>query len=291
MKGRWKGTALAVVLLTLAGTACGLKGSEINERCLIYSGGLVEDKAFQGFLEPGATAKSTGFGSETYCYRTDQRSYIGKAEGGDTGPTPFVSKDDVRMVSEFQLYFKLNLDDEPFQEFHTNLGVKTHAWGEDGWAQMLREYFEPQIDRAIESAGLLHGWRDLYTSEEHRAQFNNEVVAKLKGNIDTVIGGNYFCGPSYNGPGTPCGEFTFTVGKPRPENPEIVQAVEAQQTAQARLDAQATENQRIAAQVSGERELVALYGPEFAVLLEAIRSGKVGQIIVDGANRSVVPVP
>ncbi len=285
---RWRGTALAVV--ALAGTACGLRSSEINERCLVYSGGIVEDKKFQEFLEPGATSKSVGMGSKAYCYRTDQRSYIGKdGEGGDTGPAQIVSKDDVRMLAEYQLYFKLNVDDEVFKPFHTNLGVKTKAWTDDGWTQMLREYFEPQIERALESAALLHNWRDLYANEEARAAFNADTVAALKRNIEAVIGGNYFCGPSYNGPGSPCGDFTFTVGKPRPENGDIAAAIEAEQTAQARLDAQATENARIAAQVDGERKLVELYGPEYAVLLEAIRSGKVTQIIVDAAGRAVVP--
>lgn len=299
---RWrKGGLLAVVMLALAGTACGLADSQINERCLIYSGGVVEDKEFIGFLEPGATARSVGVGSETYCYNTDQRSYIGKdEEGGDTGPKLVVSKDDVRMVAEFQLYFKQNLDDDVFRAFHENLGVKTGAWTDEGWVDMLHQYFEPQIERALEAAALQHDWRPLYASEEARAAFNRDTVENLKRNIRDVIGGDYFCGPSYAGPGTPCGEFTFTVGKPRPENPDIVNAVEAQQTAQARLDAQATENARIAAQVSGEKILVDLYGPDQAValeairierevLLEAIRSGKVQTFVVDPGGNTATP--
>lgn len=278
-----------LVVLGLLSGACGLKGSEINERCVIYDGGPIQDKSFQGFLEPGATAKSVGVGSTVHCYRTDQRSYIAKIEGGDTVPTLVVSKDDVRMVVEYQLYFKLNLDDKVLRAFHENLGVKTEAWSEDGWRQMLTEYFEPQIDRALESAALLHNWRDLYASEEARAAFNADTVRILKDNVAAVIGGSYFCGPSYAGPGTPCGDFTFTVGKPRPENGDIVNAIEAQQTAQARLDAQATENARIAAQVDGERRLVELYGADMAVLLEAIRSGKVQTFVVDASNGTAVP--
>jgi hypothetical protein len=290
MRKRWRG-GLAAVVLALAGTACGTADSAINERCLVYTGGLTEDKKFKGFLEPGATFESVGYGSKDYCYRTDQRSYIGSAEQGkgDTGPTPIVSQDDVRMIAEYQLYFKLNLDDEVFRAFHENLGVKTQAWGDDGWRQMLREYFEPQIDRALESAALLHNWRDLYASEDARAAFNRDTVRILRDNIGAVIGGNYFCGPSYAGPGSPCGDFTFTVGKPRPENGDLAAAIESQQVAQARLDAQATENRRIAAQVDGERQLVGLYGPDNAVLLEAIRSGKVQTFVVDAADGTTTP--
>lgn len=286
-----KRSGLLVVLALLAGSACGLRSSAINERCLVYSGGLIEDKNFEGFLEPGATAKSVGMGSKTYCYRNDQRSYIGKPQGGDAGPVEVVSATGpdgpgIRMSVDYQLYFKLNLDDDVFRRFHENLGVKTDAWSEDGWRQLLREYFEPQIDRAMEAAALKHDWRRLYADEGGRAAFNADVVEILKQNISDVIRGNYFCGPSYSGPGTPCGDFTFTVGKPQPVNGDIINAVESQQTAQAREQAQAAETRRIQAQLQAEREIVALYGPQGALLREAIQSGKVSQFIIDETGRS-----
>lgn len=286
-----KRTALCVAFLAVAGSACGLRSSAINERCLVYSGGPIEDKKFQDFLEPGATAKSVGVGSKTYCYRNDQRSYIGKPEGGDAGPVEVVSATSaegpgIRMSVDYQLYFKLNLDDEIFRRFHENLGVKTDAWTEDGWRQLLREYFEPQIDRAMEAAALKHDWRRLYADEGGRAAFNADVVDILKQNISDVIRGDYFCGPSYDGPGSPCGDFTFTVGKPEPVNPDIINAVEGQQTAQAREQAQAAENRRINAQLEAEKEIVALYGPQGALLREAIQSGKVSQFIIDETGRS-----
>jgi hypothetical protein len=77
------------------------------------------------------------------------------------------------------------------------------------------------------------------------------------------------------------------VGKPRPEKPEILDAIEREQTERANLAAQATANARIAAEVEGERTRVALYGPDNAVLLEAIRSGKVGTFVVDDDNGRV----
>ena len=287
---------VAVAILGLAGSACGLRSSAINERCLVYSGGPIEDKDFQGFLEPGATAKSVGIGSTTYCYRNDQRSYIGKPQGGDAGPVEVVSATSaegpgIRMSVDYQLYFKLNLDDDVFRRFHENLGVKTEAWKDEGWIRLLREYFEPQIDRAMEAAALKHDWRRLYADEGGRAAFNDDVVEILKQNISDVIRGNYFCGPSYSGPGSECGDFTFTVGKPQPVNPDIINAVEGQQTAQAKEQAQAAENRRINAQLQAEREIVALYGPQGALLREAIQSGKVSQFIIDNTGRTATTPP
>jgi hypothetical protein len=288
-----KATLVAIVALA-AGSACGLRSSAINERCLVYSGGTFEDAKFQEFLEPGVNNKDVGMGSTAYCYRNDQRSYLGKPQGGDAGPVEVVSATTsegpgIRMSVDYQLYFKLNLDDEVLRRFHENLGVKTEAWTEDGWRQLLREYFEPQIDRAMESAALKHDWRRLYADEGGRAGFNADVIETLKQNIADVIRGNYFCGPSYNGPGTECGDFTFTVGKPQPVNGDIVNAVEAQQTSKAREEAQAAENRRIQAQLQAEREIVALYGPQGALLREAIASGKVSQFIIDETGRSTTP--
>ncbi len=305
MRKRWRLAGLTLVLAMTAG-ACGLASSETNERCLVYSGGSFEEKKFIKVLPPGATSESVGVGSSTYCYRTDQRSYIGSDEQGkgDTGPALVVSRDGVRMLAGFQLYFKQNHDMDgdngPFRQFHENLGVKVKgqtvngdtidgAWTLKGWIQLLREYFEPQIERALESAALLQDWRPLYSSEEARARFNDDTVRILKDNIRQVIGGNYFCGPTYNGPGTPCGDFTFTVGKPRPENPDILNAIEAEQTARARLANQETENARIRAQVEGERAQVTLYGADNAVLLEAIRSGKVETFVIDAADGTTTP--
>lgn len=271
---------LVLPILFLAG-ACGMKSSAVNELCLIYSGGVVEDKNYEGLLEPGSTNKSTGYGSKTYCYKTDQRSYIANAKnnGADSGPVEVVSQDDVRLAVDYQLYFTVNQKEEIIRTFHENLGVKTKAWKEDGWKQLLREYFEPQIERALEAAALKSNWRDLYASEEARIAFQTATVANLKRNIKEVIGNDYFCGPQYTGENE-CGDFTFTVGKPNPVNGDIIAAIEAEQTAAANTIAQEQKNAQVRAELEVKKELVALYGPEGALLYEAIRNGQVKIMVV-----------
>lgn len=300
MKYLRRGAVLFLVLMMgLLGGACGRQGSEINEIGLIYEGGATQDKSFKGFLKPGATWEKTGWGSKVYRYRTDQRSFIAAPEGKqrDIPPVQFVSADDVRMLAEFQMYFKLHWNDEKvMRQFHENLGVKTSAWTENGWKMMLNEYFAPQIERAMEAVGLGHNWRELYASEEARSAFQTAVVQRVKENLREVIGvgSDYFCGPGYTGAkGSECGEFTFTVGKPEPVNGDIVKAIEAEQTAVAATIAQQQENARIAAQLQAEKEIVALYGQQGAVerernavLREAINSGKVTSIIIDNSGRS-----
>lgn len=286
--------ALWLVVLALAGSACGLASSAVNEVCLIYEGGITQDKEFRGILEPGATNNSIGVGSDTYCYRIDQRTYIAGDPNRarvDTQPVVVVSDDDVQLATDYQLYFTLNQDEEILRRFHENLGVKTQAWTELGWIQLLQEYFAPQIDRAMEAAALGHNWRDLYGSEETRREFQTETVANLKRNIFEVIGDDYFCGPAYQGPGDDCGDFTFTVGKPTPTNAEIIAAVEAEQQAAAATIAQEQENARIRAELEVERELVELYGAQGALLREAIKSGKVTFYAIPSDGSVPVPAP
>lgn len=285
-----KSTLLGVLLLlfAFAGTGCGMKSTEANEIGLVYSGGVVENKKFKGFLQPGATRDRVGWGSKVYRYRIDQRSYIANAKNqqADERPVEIVSKDGVRLATDYAMYFKLNRDEKVLRQFHENLGVKTEAWTEDGWVQLLREYFAPHIERSMEAAGLQFNMRELRSSEEVRKKFQDLTISNLKTAVKEVVGGEYFCGPSYNGPGTECGSYTFTVGKPEPVNPAIVEAIEAEQTNVARTLAQEQENARINKELEIERQIIAMYGPDGALLREAIKSGKVSQFIIDNAGRS-----
>lgn len=289
-----RSTAITLAFAAIALTgACGLEGSETNEIGLVYSGGLIEDKAFKEFLPAGSTAKATGFGSTTYRYRIDQRSYRGdsKNNGGDAAPVVIVSRDDQRLRVDYQLYFKLNQDPKILRRFHENIGVKTRAWTDEGWRQMLRDYFEPQIERSMEAAALAFDWRDLYASEEARVAFQKDAIDRIKTAITDVIGDDYFCGPSYNGKGSRCGDFTMTVGKPEPVNEGLVAAIEKEQTNVAATSAQEQENARINKELEVERILVELYGPQGALLREAIKSGKVQQFIIDPTGRQATTSP
>lgn len=287
------GVGLTCVVLLVATSGCGLESSETNEIGLVYSGGVIEDKEFKEFLPAGSTNKSTGYGSKTYRYRIDQRSYRAdsKGNGADTAPAVVVSNDDQRLRVDYQLYFKLNQDEKILRKFHENIGVKTQAWTDDGWTQMLRDYFEPQIERSLEAAALGFNWRDLYASEESRVSYQNDAIGRIKTAITDVIGDDYFCGPAYTGKGSPCGDFTMTVGKPEPVNEGLVAAIEAEQTNVAATQAQEQKNAQIRAELDAEKELVALYGSQGALLREAIRSGKVQTFIVDPNDLATVNVP
>lgn len=269
--------------------------SATNEACVVYSGGMLENKRFIKTLEPGSTKANIGWGSDMYCYRNDQRSYIGaNREGADAKPVEVVgggsgdSGSNVRLVVDYQLYFKLNLDDAMLRKFHENIGVKTQGWTEDGWNKMLRDYFEPQIERSLEAAALQYDWDKLYADEATRRAFQEDTVKRLKVAIKEVVGDDYFCGPAYVD-GAACGDFTFTVGKPVLASEELIQAIESEETAKRQTQAQAEKNATAQSKLEIDQRLIEMYGADGALIAKAIESGKVTfYVLPDGSS---VPVP
>ena len=194
----------------------------------------------------------------------------------------------MRLVVDYQLYFKLNLEPKMLRKFHENIGVKTQGWTEDGWNAMLRDYFEPQIERSLEAAALQYGWDKLYSDEATRRAFQADTVQRLKGAIKEVVGDDYFCGPDYVAGGE-CGDFTFTVGKPQLANQDLIAAIESEETAKRQTQAQSEKNATAQSKLEIDRELIEMYGPQGALIAKAIESGKVTfYVLPDG---STVPVP
>lgn len=251
---------LLLLPFVLIATGCSLQSSAINETCLVYSGGQIEDKAYSFILDAGSTNNNIGWGSEMYCYPNDQRSWV---SGQDAPEVTIVSGDEVNLAVPYQLYFTMNLEEDTIVEFHENIGVKTQAWTDAGWDEMLNTYFAPQVDRAMDEAALKFNWRELRSSEGARQNFQREVVGSLKRKVAEVIGGDYFCGPAYTGAeDSPCGDFTFTVGKPEPTNANLVASIEQEQVNQTRVAAQEAENLRVEAEARAIQTLIDALGPE-----------------------------
>lgn len=293
----------AVIVLIVVGLIAGAiywfnsrASSETNETCVVYSGGPFDAKKYQEILPPGTTNKSIGWGSTTYCYRNDQRSFIGSADpGADTTPVPVVGKGDgsedaagnLPVTLDFNLYFSLNTNPKVLQAFHEEIGRKTSAWGEEGWNEMLRDYFKPQVVRAMQNAAGKYSYIDLYSDPATRSAYQADVVKLFKKSLTDVLGGDYFCKPGYTGSGE-CGDITFTVGNP--QLPEAIQkSIEGEIQARRDTAKQAEENRKTEVALKAEQQLVDLYGPQGALIYRALESGKITfWVLPDGTT---VPAP
>jgi hypothetical protein len=290
MKLRMLLAMMAVLLIGCADTAT-------NEIGLSYGGGPFEDKGYQGTLDPGLTAKVVGIGDAVYRYRIDQRSWIGRNcdEPGcaDRAEIEFVSKDGIRMTAPIDVYFTLRQDEEALRRFHEEIGLKTQAWTEEGWVEMLRTYFDPSLDRGIDSAGLAYDWRPLREDEGIRNEFATRASEQFSEELERATGGNYFCSPNYQKPEDDCGQISFAIGQPTPVDAKVVEAVEAEQTANARTQSLAAEERRAEAEARARQVLIDQVGPEVYACLEASkvadRHGHAPPPCVSGAT-PVVPV-
>lgn len=264
-----------ILALAVLASGCSLASSAINETCLVYTGGITEDKVFDGVLPAGSTNNQIDLGGEAYCYPNDQRSWVSDQ---DAPQVTVVSSDEVRLVVPYQLYFKVNTKPDVLREFHEDIGVKTKAWTPEGWTSMLNTYFAPQVDRAMDEAALRFDWRALRSSEETRMEFQNAVVVSLKRKINEVIGDNYFCGPQYNSAQDECGDFTFTVGKPEPQDESLSSSIEREQLNEQEVRNQQVENRRVEAELEATRKVIEEIGrDQYACIEQARIAGENGQ--------------
>jgi regulator of protease activity HflC (stomatin/prohibitin superfamily) len=267
--------SILLVLAAVALAGCGTLDSGVEDLTLRYGGGITEEKAYKGMIEPGTTNQfvfGSGTGDDLYHYPRTQRSWIaGETEGVDRPPVEVVTADGVRMKVDYALYFRLNPQEEVLRRFHEDIGLKEGAWTEEGWLEMLRTYFDAPITRQLEAVGLNYTSADLRSNEAKRREFATTISQQATGEIERVVGGPYFCGPQQGS----CGDISFEVGRPELVNTGIVEAEEGERIASLEADAQAERNRRVLTELEATREEVEVLGPEAYALLKAIESGKV----------------
>ncbi|GAA0610673.1 SPFH domain-containing protein [Kribbella sandramycini] len=281
---------VAIIVIIALFNIFNFADTDANKIGLHYGGGVVEDKKFKSVIPPGSTNSLIGPGDTVYAYPIDQRSYIIGGAGADTDAgdeVTVVSKDNVRLGVRVQVYFTLNRTEETLKSFHERIGLKTDAFTERGWNSMLQSYFRPQIDRALSAVATNYAWAELYNNEAKKSEFQTAAAKEFTRLLPAAVGGDYFCGPSYNG-GNACGELSFTVQKPTPLDKGIIDGLEAKQRAELAKATQEQTNQRVNVELESVKKQVQMLGAQGYLLKTAIESGKIQfMVIPQGTNVSV----
>jgi hypothetical protein len=292
--GKVIGVVIGVIVLIIALVKIfNFANTATNEIGLHYGGGIIEDRKFKTIIDPGSTNKQIGPGDTFYVYPIDQRSYIIGGAGADSSAedeVTVVSKDNVRLGVRVQVYFTLNRDKAVLQNFHERIGLKTDAYTDSGWLDMLQSYFRPQIDRALAAVATNYNWAELYNNEAKKAQFQTAAAKEFTRLLPAAVGGDYFCGPSYNGTNA-CGELSFTIQKPNPMDKGIIDGIEAKQRAELARQAQEQKNQQVNVELQSVRAQVALLGSQGYLLKSAIESGKIQFMVIPQNGNVSIPVP
>ena len=292
--GKVVGVVIGIIVVIIALVKIfNFANTATNEIGLHYGGGIIEDRKFKSIIAPGSTNKRIGPGDTFYVYPIDQRSYIIGGAGADSSAedeVTVVSKDNVRLGVRVQVYFTLNRDPAVLQNFHERIGLKTDAYTDSGWLTMLQAYFRPQIDRALAAVATNYAWAELYNNEAKKAQFQTAAAKEFTRLLPAAVGGDYFCGPSYNGANS-CGELSFTIQKPNPMDKGIIDGIEAKQRSELARQAQEQKNQQVNVELQSVRAQVALLGAQGYLLKSAIESGKIQFMVIPQNGNVSIPVP
>jgi regulator of protease activity HflC (stomatin/prohibitin superfamily) len=229
----------------------------VDEVGLYYSGGPIEGRKFQRVINPGSGSTILGIADDVFWLPAGQRNYIVSKDvnESDKKKADFIrvpTKGGILMDFEISVYFRLNtatddLKDDPrfkkggtLRKFWENIGKKYGADTEDGWDKMLNDNFRKIIETSMRQKAFNFTVDELYANAEGQASGNedaiqkiqNEIASALKDNVNSSLGGNYFCGPTFNRdkPGD-CPPFQFIINSAEPADGNVISSFSAQRVA------------------------------------------------------------
>jgi hypothetical protein len=240
--------ASAVVVIGLLIVAVpffsGWKATPVDKIGLHYSGGPIEGQKFQKIIEPGSGNRFLGLADKLVLLPVTQRDYTASSDdGSDGGPIVAPARGGVEMQFEVGAYFTLNTSPDVVRRFYERVCIKFGCTSDDGWDEMLKTNFRRPIEQAIQQSireftvnELYAGSADGAVETEDQAtaileQVQDQVAADLKENINRVLGGDYFCGPTFDrSEPDDCPDFEFQITSAIPTS-ETVRAAFAENAA------------------------------------------------------------
>lgn len=283
--------ALVLLLIIGVGDFFALRKTPRDKIALHYGGGIFEGAVFKGIIQPGRGMTFIGWGDHLILYPVTQRNYIisqNENEGDRHIKDAIVAplQDHVAVTFEVATYFKLNVD--KIRKFHEQIGLKYNASTDDGWNQMLNDSFRQQIENAVQEEARRYTVSQLYADQQTLVKIQNNIGTVLKERVSSVLGDEYFCGPTYVPGQSVCPDFTFII-KHVSVPDDIAKSYEAIKTAQnGVLEAQqkVLQSQAEAAAIRVTNEAFSRFGNAyFYTLLQAIKSGKIDfWVLPSGGN-------
>jgi len=229
------GAVVLIGLVLVISFFAGWKATPVDQLGLHYTGGPFEGQKFVEIIEPGSGNKFLGLQDKLILLPVTQRDYTASGDDGSDGP-PIVApaRGGVEMQFEVGAYFTLNTSSDVIRRFYERVCVKFGCDSEFGWDEMLRINFRRPIEQAIQQSIREYTVNELYagkpeagTSTEEEAtailvRVQDQIAADLKENINTILGGDYFCGPTFDRANPDvCPDFEFQITSAVPTSESV----------------------------------------------------------------------
>jgi regulator of protease activity HflC (stomatin/prohibitin superfamily) len=241
-------SVVGVFLLSSLLTGCSTS-APVDKMGLKYGGGPIEGNHFEGVVESGSGAQVLGPFDNIVWLPAGQRNYIisKNAEEGDRQTVDFVSapaKGGVLFDFEVAVYFKLNTrtdDIEGFKggtlrKFWEQIGKKYKANTSGGWDKMLNDQLRQIIETSMRQRVFNYTPDELYANligeasgtEDAILKIQDDIAKSIKDNINTVLGGQFFCGPTFDRNAKGCPDFKFIIKSAQPHDETTIASYEKQ---------------------------------------------------------------
>ncbi len=226
---RARGAPVAVNAVLLAGAGAlviwlmmflqGWRSVPVDKVALHYTGGPVQGEHFEAVVAPGTRVRFYGLLEHLYELPATQRNYIMSKDPsqGESRRPEFVGAPAAdRVVTQWEsaTYFKLNTHPDVVRPFFEQICMKyrcTDLSSGGGWDRMLADTFRQQIVAAIQAEARRHSSEDIYANPETLSRMQAEIGSGLKERVNAVLGGEYFCGPTFDPKVPDCPDFAFVI--------------------------------------------------------------------------------
>jgi hypothetical protein len=267
--------------------AMGWGSAPVDKVGLHYTGGPIEGQKFVGIVEPGSGQRFLGLLDKLVLLPVTQRDYVASTAGdADGGPIIAPAKGGVQMRFEVSAYFTLNTSPDVVRRFYERVCIKFGCTSDDGWDRMLANNFRKPIEQAIQQSIRTYSVDELYAGVARAGgekevgsllvRVQDEIAKDLKENINSILGGDYFCGPTFdrerpNG----CPDFQFQIVEAVPTSDKVIDAFAENAASQQRvITAQNNADAKVAEAEGQRRSQQALAGlytdPAYVAYLQAL---------------------
>lgn len=294
---------LAVAIFVIAGLY-NIRKCDAQSVCLSYGGGPIESNHYQGTFAPSSSTRLNGAFDKWFTYPISVRAYSvssaageagEKGVGADTDEQPgdaitsidATTRDRINVGWEVTVYFKLNTN--LLRQFHEQLGLRYRAYEDSGWDLMLRQTLRKQLETSLARITRRYRVADVWADEDTLRDVERAVGATLKDQVNTALGGQYFCGPQFRPQSGVCPDFQLKVK--RPEIPATVRgAFEQNRTSRILITTKSNEVRQRAKEAQAIRQVRGELSPEY-VLLRAIERGQIDFWVLPQRGNLTLPAP